>query len=154
LLIGFRDRDRRIEELEKRLAWMEGQCGAKLPAEGQPLEGRPCTRDLGSGTDPIAEDIPESSEQDIGDLTVTEQDPITFNEYQPPFVPTFGESLLGSVPPEIEGPASPSLTLESIMISQQSIGRENAGGKENLGGFLERMERVRSGDCRACSLQV
>jgi hypothetical protein len=100
LLIEFRDR--RVEELEKRLAWMEGQL--RLPLEGRQFPG-----DLESGTDPKAQDI------------------AGFNEYRPTYITShaFGKSLLGSAPPEIEESARVSQTSNITTPSQQSIPSPN-----------------------------
>ncbi|RFU29259.1 hypothetical protein B7463_g7069, partial [Scytalidium lignicola] len=95
-------RDRRVEELEKRLAWMEGQL--RLPLEGRKFPG-----DLESGTDPKAQDI------------------AGFNEYQPTYITShaLGRSLLGSAPPEIEESARVSQTSNITTPSQQSIPSPN-----------------------------
>ncbi|KUJ09896.1 uncharacterized protein LY89DRAFT_596886, partial [Mollisia scopiformis] len=91
-------RDRRVEELERRLAWMEGQL--RLP-----LEGRQLPEDLASGTNPKAQDI------------------TGLHEYQPTYRTShaFSKSLGGFEPPEIEESAPVSQTSNITTPSQQKL---------------------------------
>jgi hypothetical protein len=168
LLRGARDRererekDRRVEELEKRLASIESQCGAILPAEEWRPRGQPRTNgDDEYGTDRQTNDVASR------------------DEYQTTYTPTYalGGSFLGAAPEESASGSQTSPTNTATTTeSQRRMGRGDAGAGESeeeflerierirsmkAGGigagesveqFMKRMERIRSGDCGGCSL--
>jgi hypothetical protein len=157
-----REKDRRVEELEKRLASIESQCGAILPAE----EWRPRGRQYANGD--------EGSTADSGIHDIAGRD-----EYHPTYTTThaLGGSFLGSAPEESASGSQTSPTNTATTTeSQRRVGRGDAGAGESeeeflekierirsmkAGGigagesveqFMKRMERIRSGDCGGCTL--